>query len=168
MCRSDPSPISKPSTGGLPAAHRRNFRSCRSRKIRRGGRNRRQTPSASFDAIYFAYSDTLMAQMANAVGKPVDAKRYSDLSFRIRDRFREDYVKGDGTLKVETQTAYALALAHGMVSGSEPTVAERLVQRIGDNGYRMTTGFLGTYPLLPVLSESGHHDLAVRLFPMGR
>src|ERR1019366_837039 len=122
------------------------------------------TPVEYIDAVYFAYSATLMAQMANAIGKPVDAKRYSDLSDRIRDRFREDYVKGDGTLKVETQTAYALALAHGMVSGSEQTVAERLVKMIGDNGYRMTTGFLGTYPLLPVLSESGHHDLAVRLF----
>jgi alpha-L-rhamnosidase len=102
------------------------------------------TPVEYIDAVYFAYSATLMAQMANAIGKPVDAKRYSDLSDRIRDRFREDYVKGDGTLKVETQTAYALALAHGMVSGSEQTVAERLVKMIGDNGYRMTTGFLGT------------------------
>src|ERR1019366_2978389 len=117
------------------------------------------TPVEYIDAVYFAYSATLMAQMANAIGKPVDAKRYSDLSDRIRDRFREDYVKGDGTLKVETQTAYALALAHGMVSGSEQTVAERLVKMIGDSGYRMTTRFLGTYPLLPVLSESGHHHL---------
>jgi alpha-L-rhamnosidase len=32
------------------------------------------------------------------------------------------------------------------------------------NGHRMTTGFLGTYPLLPVLSANGRHDLAVRLF----
>jgi alpha-L-rhamnosidase len=121
------------------------------------------TPVEYIDTIYFAYSATLMSQMAGAIGKPEDAKRYSDLAGRIRARFREDYVKADGTLKVDTQTAYDLALAHGMVENLG-VIAERLDKMVADNGYRMTTGFLGTYPLLPVLSESGHHDLAVRLF----
>lgn len=122
------------------------------------------TPVEYIDAIYFAYSATLMGQMADAIGKTEEARRYVDLAGRIRDRFRNDYVAADGTLKVDTQTAYALALAHGMVSGSEREVAQRLMKMIRDNGYRMTTGFLGTYPLLPVLSNSGQHDLAVRLF----
>ena len=125
------------------------------------------TPVEYIDAVYFAYSATLMAQMADAVGKPEDARRYSDLARRIRERFREDYVNPDGSLKVDTQTAYALALAHGMVADPR-AAAERLVKMIADNDYRMTTGFLGTYPLLPVLSDSGHHDLAIRLFQSRR
>ena len=126
------------------------------------------TPVEYIDAVYFAYSATLMAQMADAVAKPEEsARRYSDLARRIRERFRIDYVNPDGSLKVDTQTAYALALAHGMVADPR-AAAERLVKMIADNDYRMTTGFLGTYPLLPVLSESGHHDLAVRLFQSRR
>ena len=35
---------------------------------------------------------------------------------------------------------------------------------IEKNGFRMATGFLGTKPLLPVLTANGHHDLAVRMF----
>ena len=125
------------------------------------------TPVEYIDSVYFAYSVTLMAQMADATSKPEESKRYRDLADRIRAKFREDYVNPDGTLKVDTQTAYALALAHGMVADSS-AAAERLVKMIADNDYRMTTGFLGTYPLLPVLSQSGHHDLAVRLFQSRR
>ena len=39
----------------------------------------------------------------------------------------------------------------------------RLAEKIPDNGNRMATGFLGTRPLLPVLSAVGQHDLAVLL-----
>ncbi len=121
------------------------------------------TPVEYIDSIYFAYSATLMSQMGAAIGKPDDAKRYADLASRIRTRFREEYVKPGGTLKVETQTAYDLALAHKMLEDPKP-FADHLTKMITNEGYRMTTGFLGTYPLLPVLSESGHNDLAVRLF----
>jgi alpha-L-rhamnosidase len=41
---------------------------------------------------------------------------------------------------------------------------ERLATKIAQNGFRMATGFLGTKPLLPVLTAHGYHDLAVRLF----
>ncbi len=122
------------------------------------------TPVEYIDAVYFAYSATVMSELANAIGKNDEARRYADLAGRVRAKFRQDYLNPDGSLRIETQTAYALALAHGMVSGAERTVADRLAQMIARNGYRLTTGFLGTYPMLPVLSESGHHDLAVRLF----
>ncbi len=38
-----------------------------------------------------------------------------------------------------------------------------LAKKIQDNDTRMSTGFLGTRPLLPVLSATGQSDLAVRL-----
>jgi alpha-L-rhamnosidase len=38
-----------------------------------------------------------------------------------------------------------------------------LAKKIQDNETRMSTGFLGTRPLLPVLSATGQSDLAVRL-----
>jgi len=39
----------------------------------------------------------------------------------------------------------------------------QLAKKIRDNDTRMSTGFLGTRPLLPVLSATGQSDLAVRL-----
>ncbi len=39
---------------------------------------------------------------------------------------------------------------------------------IAENGNHMSTGFLGTRPLLPVLSASGQHDLATFLVAVTR
>jgi alpha-L-rhamnosidase len=58
-----------------------------------------------------------------------------------------------------------LALSFNLLpENAVAAAAHHLAQKIADNGCRMSTGFLGTKPLLPVLSRHGHHDLAVRLF----
>ena len=41
---------------------------------------------------------------------------------------------------------------------------QKLAEMIHENGNRMSTGFLGTRPLLPVLTRVGQHDLAMFLF----
>ncbi len=122
------------------------------------------TPIEYVDAVYFAYSARLMAEMAAALGKTDESARYRDLYEAIRRRFQADYVLSGGALKVETQTAYALALANQLFPESERSAAaEHLAGMIQSNGGRMTTGFLGTYPLLPVLDANGHSGLAVQL-----
>ncbi len=122
------------------------------------------TPVEFLDAVYYAYSATLMAEMGTAIGEDDDAKRYSDLAAAIRAQFRKDYLTADGRLTVDTQSAYALALAHDMAPQATKSFSERLAELITANNYRMTTGFLGTYPLLRVLTATGRNDLAVRLF----
>lgn len=73
-------------------------------------------------------------------------------------------MKPDGSLSVDTQTAYALALYMDLMPENRRAAAgARLVKKIQDNETRMSTGFLGTRPLLPVLSSIGEPDLAVRL-----
>jgi alpha-L-rhamnosidase len=70
-----------------------------------------------------------------------------------------------GRLKVDNQTAYALALDADLLSGEARAGAvRRLSELIERNKFRMTTGFLGTKVLLPVLSANHRHDLAARLF----
>lgn len=44
-----------------------------------------------------------------------------------------------------------------------PIARKRLVALLEDNDYHMTTGFLGTKDLLPVLTDSNLNDMAVRL-----
>jgi len=41
--------------------------------------------------------------------------------------------------------------------------ADRLVQKLEENGWRLGTGFLGTPYLLAVLADTGHADVAYRL-----
>jgi len=123
------------------------------------------TPIEYVDAAYFAHSADLMSDMAQAIGKKDEAAAYRTLFDRIRTRFQADYAKPDGSLSVDTQTAYALALSFNLLpEGKRQAAADRLATKITANGVRMATGFLGTRPLLPVLTAYGHHDLAARLF----
>jgi alpha-L-rhamnosidase len=65
---------------------------------------------------------------------------------------------------VETQTGYVLALNMNLMpEAMRPLAAQRLVDRIAANEWRLGTGFLGTPYLLEVLSNTGHSDVAYRL-----
>lgn len=127
------------------------------------------TPLELVDAAYFKFSASRMAEMAAALGRDGEAAAYQSLAQRIAARFREDYLDADGTLKVPTQTAHVLALAFELLTPDQvaPTAA-RLVERIAAQGNRMTTGFLGTRDILPALTASGNHEVALRLFQSRR
>jgi alpha-L-rhamnosidase len=63
-----------------------------------------------------------------------------------------------------TQTAYALAIAFDLLPDSLVAVAaDRLAADVRRRGMHLTTGFLGTPQLLPVLSATGHLDVAYAL-----
>jgi alpha-L-rhamnosidase len=122
------------------------------------------TPLDYIDTIYFAYTAKLMAEMATAIGKSGEAADYDSLFSRIEAAFRKKYLRPGGELTVDTQTAYALALMVGLVpDASREAAGAKLAAKIRKNGDRMATGFLGTRPLLPVLSSVGQHDLATVL-----
>lgn len=119
------------------------------------------TPIDYIDTIYFASSTQMMAEMAEAIGRDEEAEAYRDLFAKIRQAFQEKYIHAEGSLTVDTQTAYALALAANLVPEEDRAeLGNRLAERIAANGNRMATGFLGTRWLLPTLSDTGHHDLA--------
>ncbi len=123
-----------------------------------------QTPLELIDAAYFAYVARLMEEMAQATNQEFEAQRYRGLFRNIRDRFEKDYVLPDGKLRVETQTAYALALHFDLFpAGLRGRAGQHLADLVKASGYKMTTGFLGTKPLIPALTATGHNDLALRL-----
>lgn len=122
------------------------------------------TPLEYIDHVYYATDARLMSEMATATGREKEAAQYQDLFERIRDEWRRLYMKPDGALGVETQTAYAMALTTEMIPlHLRKAAGDRLAQRVKANGYHLTTGFLGTQPLLPALTATGHHDVALRL-----
>jgi alpha-L-rhamnosidase len=123
------------------------------------------TPLDYVDTVYFAYSSRLMSEMAAAIGKDTEATEYRQLLDNIKTAYQQKYLKPDGSLTVDTQTAYAMALFFDLVPERlRPAVGQKLVGKIRDNGTRMATGFLGSRPLLPALSSVGQHDLATVLF----
>ncbi|MGA2500646.1 MAG: family 78 glycoside hydrolase catalytic domain [Tepidisphaeraceae bacterium] len=123
------------------------------------------TPIEFIDTCYHANALTMMTEMAGTIGRKQDSANFRARLGQIKAAFQKTYMNPDGSLKVDSQTAYVLALSFNMLPDNlEPAAADRLVEKIEKNGFRMSTGFLGTKPLLPVLSTTGHHDLAVRLF----
>jgi alpha-L-rhamnosidase len=134
---------------------------------------------------YWAYDVTLMKQMAHALGRTDDEKRYADLYEKIKGVFQTAFVHPDGFIDSadnspspfgaidnpnakskggDTQTGYVLALHMKLVPDSlRKAAADRLVAKIEGNGWKLGTGFLGTPYLLSVLVDTGHADLAYRL-----
>jgi alpha-L-rhamnosidase len=128
-----------------------------------------KTPLDYVDTVYFAYSTKLMSEMAAAIGRDEEAEDYHQLFENIKTAFNQKYVRSDGALTVKTETAYALALYMDLLPVDLREIAgKHLADQIrsgetADNS-GMTTGFLGTRPLLPVLTSVGENDLAVKHF----
>lgn len=142
------------------------------------------TPEDIIATAYWAYDVTLMKQMAHALGKNADERKYAEIFAKIKGSFNRAYVQPDGFVggvppppvfasgtatklsdkPVNTQTGYVLALEMNLLPDSLRAVAaQKLVDKIGANHGRLATGFLGTPYLLEVLTDTGHTDLAYRL-----
>ncbi|AJE41658.1 alpha-L-rhamnosidase [Streptomyces nodosus] len=121
-----------------------------------------ETPKDVIATAYFAHSADLAARMATELGKDPASPR--GLFERVREAFRSAYVSADGRVKGDTQTAYVLALSMDLMpDGLRKAAADRLVALIEARDWHLSTGFLGTPRLLPVLTDAGHTDVAHRL-----
>lgn len=121
-----------------------------------------ETPKDVVATAYFAHSADLAARMARELGK--DPAAQEDLFDRVRAAFRKAYVGADGRVKGDTQTAYVLALSMNLLPDAlRGAAADRLVALIEARDGHLSTGFLGTPRLLPVLTDTGHTDVAYRL-----
>lgn len=122
------------------------------------------TPLPLIATAYYAYSTRIVRDVAEALERVEDAKKYGDLYRNIVKAFRREFVTEAGIVAYPTQTAYALALAFDLVEENlRPRVAKDLHHLIVDSDYHLTTGFIGTPYLCFALSNNGYHSTAVRL-----
>jgi alpha-L-rhamnosidase len=122
------------------------------------------TPKLLIATAYWARCAGQMAEMAQAIGRADDARRYAALREKTGQAFAAAFVRSDGEIGNDSQTSYVLSLHFGLVP--EPLRAaacERLAADIKKRGMRLSTGFLGTPHLLDVLSDNGQADVAVSL-----
>jgi len=113
---------------------------------------------------FFAYNTELMIKTARILGKTEDYKEWEKLQDRIKLQFQKEFMTANGRLISDTQTAYILALQFDMIPGHLRQAAlERLVTNIKSYNFHLTTGFLGTPFLNPVLTRYGRNDVAYAL-----
>lgn len=122
------------------------------------------TPQDVFATAFFAHSTQLLANMAEAIGRKEDAKKYGALAADIRAAFNQAFVKSDGRIEGDTQGGYAIALNFDLLPDD---VAAKAVEHMiaGFEPYRghLSTGFHSTRCLMLELTRRGHVDHAYRL-----
>ena len=122
------------------------------------------TPNDVIYMAYFAYSADLLARSARVLGMEEDAGKYERLHADVVDAFRKAYVSTDGVVRGDTQTAYVLALGFDLLDeATAKKAASRLVARIEERRWHLSTGFVGTRDLMRVLTKIGRDDVAFRL-----
>lgn len=113
---------------------------------------------------FYAYSVSLTRKAAEVLGKKEDAVYYDNLHDNIVAAFQDEFVTPAGKLAVPTQTAHVLALHFDLLDATaRKRTMDQLGKLVADAGNHLTTGFVGTPYLNPVLSDTGHHDLAYTL-----
>ena len=116
-------------------------------------------------SIYYHYSAHIVAETARLLGKTEEAKNYENLSQAIKHAIQAEYISANGRLTIDTQTAYALALAFELLPENQlERVARDLVTRLGKDDDHLKTGFVGTPYINQMLSLHGYHKLATTIF----
>jgi alpha-L-rhamnosidase len=114
---------------------------------------------------YLHRSAATVVRVAEVLGLPEERwRRYRDVAAGALDAWRREFVRPGGTLAVQTQASHVRALAFGLVPEElRPSVAARLAELVGLAGGHLTTGFLSTPYLLPVLADHGYLEVAYEL-----
>ncbi len=114
---------------------------------------------------YLHRSSRDAAAIGRLIGKPSEQiERLEQIAHNSRLAWREAYLRADGTLTIPSQANYARSLAFGLFPDELfSAAAAELAKLVTENGYRLSTGFLTTALLLPVLCDQGYADLAYRL-----
>lgn len=117
-------------------------------------------------AYLYRMADT-MAQIERVLGNDNEAQHFDAMAARVREAFHRQFFdsakglyRGAGDDGVR-QTHQLLALGFGLVPTEQRMrVADALVQAVHARDDHLDTGALGTKLLLPVLTATGHADLA--------
>jgi len=115
---------------------------------------------------YFEHVTRLMSEMAGAIGRNEDAKKYAKLADEIRTAFIKAFVTPEGKIKDSSQTGYALAFTMGLLPDDpkiQKLASDAFVEEIKKKDWHLATGFIGTPRLLPALAAAGRDDVAYRL-----
>jgi alpha-L-rhamnosidase len=123
------------------------------------------SPQKPIAAAYYYRDVALMSQMAKILGKEKEVAAYAELAQKISTAFQKKYYTPlTGWYEGETQTANLLPLTFGLTPKEAiASVIKNIAQDVRNRETHLSTGFLGTTAILPMLSKYGYHDLAYQL-----
>ncbi|MCD7822260.1 MAG: family 78 glycoside hydrolase catalytic domain, partial [Clostridiales bacterium] len=114
------------------------------------------TPDEYCSAAYYCYVTRLVGKMLRVLGREEEAEALERKAQALTADFQRRFFTSEGRLTVPTQTAHVLALRFELVpEGWKPQVVQGLKDLLAQSGGHLTTGFLGTPHIAPVLSENG-------------
>lgn len=112
---------------------------------------------------YYFRSASLMAQIAELLGKPADAERFAAIAENAKKAYRYTCTQ-NGVIRSDRQCEYVRPIAFGLLDGEEvQAAADELDRLVRKNDYHLNTGFLSTPDLCGVLADNGHADTAYKL-----
>jgi alpha-L-rhamnosidase len=123
------------------------------------------TPHVYFHTLFYLIDSRVLANMAQVLGQPADAARYTQLAAEIASGFTARYFDpGTDTYAPNTQLAYAMPLVLGIVpAGHEQAVLSRLIADIAGHRNHVTTGFVGTTYVYQALGRYHRNDVALAI-----
>jgi alpha-L-rhamnosidase len=106
---------------------------------------------------YLYRSTDLFARAAAVLGQSADAGFYAGKAAEVRTAWLTEYVTGAGRIMSDAQTSYALAIEFGIATDElRQLMGDRLAWLVRRDGYRISTGFVGTPLVTDALSHTGH------------
>jgi alpha-L-rhamnosidase len=124
-----------------------------------------RTPSFIVASAYFAHSADLVSRAAEVLGRGKEASYYRQLANEVRTAFNAEYVTPNGRVLGDSTTGYAMALQFALLpeESQRRRAGTRLVELVEENGYRISTGFVGTPIICDALCSVGAYDTAFGL-----
>lgn len=120
-------------------------------------------PDAEVATAWWFYTTKQLVQMAEILNRPTDQKKYGQLAGKIRNAYRREFTE-EGVIHSNRMCKYVRPLYMGLLDPGECEMAAAELNRMCIcGGYKIGTGFLTTYQLLPVLSDYGYDDTAYRM-----
>ena len=123
------------------------------------------SPGKPVGSAYYYRSVSLLGKMASIIGEMEDADTYDSLAGDIANAFNSEYFNSQTkSYFKDTQTANLLPVAFGITpTALRQAVIDQVAKDVMNRDTHLSTGFLGTASLLPMLSEYGYHNLAYQL-----
>lgn len=120
---------------------------------------------------HYAYDVKLVEKMARILGRNGDAENYQTTFESLKAIFNQTFFNTEigrtvteAGVENDTQCSYALPLAFELFTeGNKLKAARRLDEKTRELDYALTTGFIGTGLINPVLTDAGYADTAYRL-----
>lgn len=118
----------------------------------------------SVGTAFLCHSAHLASRIGRMLGHDKEADRFEELAAKALHAWRSEFIGEDGALTPDSQANHVRALAFDLVPDElRSSAATRLVELIRGARTHLGTGFLATPYLLPVLTDTGHIDVAREL-----